>query len=312
MNPPAPNVSPASAHAPHPLRPRIIILGGGFAGVKCAGTLSDLLARDEAEILLFNTENHLVFTPLLADVIGASVNPLEVVVPLRQLLKGVSCRTEEILALDADGRAIEYRSSDGQRCRLSFDHLVLACGNVPNLHAVPGMADHAFPLKNIGDAIALRSHLMEQMEKAETCLDPERRRWYLSFIVVGGGYSGVEAAGEINDLIRGSARYFQNFSRNDIRVTLIHSRGQLLPEIGSGLRDFARAKMERAGVQIILNAYVSAASAEGVALANGTFVRGGTVVCTVGSSPRLPSSSVSMLPRKRGGSPPTPICGCRA
>ena len=156
-----------AAHAV-PIEKRIVILGGGFAGVKCAQTLSRAFARDDAEIVLFNAENHFVFTPLLADVIGSSVNPLDVVVPFRQLLSGVQCRTEEVVNLDTTKGEVEYNSSDGKTCRLHYDPLVLACGNLANLHAVPGMADHAFPLRNIGDAVALRSHVMEQMEKAET------------------------------------------------------------------------------------------------------------------------------------------------
>lgn len=278
---------------------RIIILGGGFAGVKCASTLRRELSPTEAEVVLFNTENHLVFTPLLADAIGASVNPLDVVVPLRQLVRGVACRTEEVLNLDQARQIIHYRNSDGFTCQLEFDHLVLACGNVANLHAVPGMADHAFPLKNIADAIALRSHVMEQMERAETCQDAERRRWHLSFIVVGGGFSGVEAAGEINDLVRSSARYFQNFRPEDASVTLVHSRDQILPEIGIGLREFARQRMEHAGVRFLLDATVSAATAEGVALGDGRFLPGGTVICTVGSSPSPLLERLS-VPKEKG------------
>ena len=278
---------------------RIVIVGGGFAGVKCAQTLSRTLSPNEAEIILFNGENHLVFTPLLADVIGSSINPLDVVVSLRQLLSGVLCRTEEILDLDIARNNVEYRSSDGQSCRLEYDHLVLSCGNVANLHAVPGMADHAFPLKNIGDAIALRSHVMEQMEKAETCSDPERRRWYLSFIIVGGGYSGVEAAGEINDLVRNSARYFQNFSAEDVTVTLIHSREEILPEIGHRLREFARRKMEQTGIKILLSTRVASATAEGVSLAGAEFVRGATIVCTVGSAP-APILQRLAVPKEKG------------
>ena len=278
---------------------RMIILGGGFAGVRCAQALRRALPRGEVEIVLFNAENHFVFTPLLADVIGASVNPLDVVVPLRQLLSGVVCRTEEVMNLEVARSEVEYWSSDGQACRLQYDHLVLACGNVANLHAVPGMADHAFPLKNNGDAVALRSHVMEQMEKAETCANPERRKWYLSFIIVGAGYSGVEAAGEINDLVRGSARYFQNFRAEDVTVTLVHSRDQILPEIGEKLREFARRKMENTGVRILLNARVASATAEGVALTDGGFVRGGTVVCTVGSSP-APIVERLAVPKEKG------------
>ncbi len=276
---------------------RIVIVGGGFAGAKCAHTLRRALPG--AEIMLFNAENHLVFTPLLAEVVGSSLNPLDVVVPLRQLLPGVHCRTEEVVRVDTSRREVEFRDGGGRAVRLRYDHLVLACGSVPNLAVVPGMADHAFPLKTIGDAVALRSHVMEQLERAETCTDAARRHWHLSFIVVGGGYSGVEAAGEINDLVRGSARYFQNFHAADVAVTLIHAREQLLPEIGAELRDFARRKLEQRGVRVRLNARVGAATGEGVVLDDGTVVAGGTIVCTVGSSP-APLVAQLAAPKERG------------
>src|SRR5207247_10238832 len=111
-----------------------------------------------------------------------------------------------------------------------------------------------------------------------------RRRWYLAVIGVGGGFSGVEAAGEINDLVRSSARYFQSFRREDVTVILIHSREQILPEISPDLRDFARKKMEKAGVKLVLNARVALATPEGVGLQDGQFLHGGTIVCTIGSS----------------------------
>jgi NADH:ubiquinone reductase (H+-translocating) len=163
--------------------PRVIIIGAGFAGVACAKQLRRASRR--IEIVLFNAENHIVFTPLLAEVVGAAINPMDVVVPLRQLLPGVHCRTEEVLDVDSSANEIAFRSADGLAAQLHYDHVVLACGSVPNLGVVPGMADHAFPLKGIGDAVALRSHVLEQMERAETCAITERRRQHLSFIVVG-------------------------------------------------------------------------------------------------------------------------------
>src|SRR5262245_35101666 len=131
------------------IKKRILILGGGFAGAKCAQTLRRLLPAEAAEIVVFNQENHLVFTPLLADVIGASVNPLDVIVPLRQLLPKVICRTEEVTHVDPTHNVVEFQSCDGKSSRLTYDHLVLACGSVANLNTVTGMADHAFPLKTI-------------------------------------------------------------------------------------------------------------------------------------------------------------------
>lgn len=266
---------------------RIVIIGGGFAGVKCADTLRRASVDPEIEIVLFNAENHIVFTPLLAEVVGAAINPLDVVVPLRQLLPGVHCRTEEVLEIDATANAVLFRGSEGGISRLAFDHLVLACGNVPRLGVVPGMADHAFALKNVGDAVALRAHVLERLERAETCTDPVRRRWHLSFIIVGGGYSGVEAAGEINDLVRDSARYFRNFRAADASVTLVHSRDELLPEIGPALRAFARRALEQRGIRVLLRERVESANVEGVVLGSGVTLAGGTIVCTVGSSPSL-------------------------
>jgi len=278
---------------------RIIIVGGGFGGVQCAKVLSRSLRPANAEVVLFNDENHLVFSPLLAEVVGSSVNALDVIVPLRQLLPRVFCRTEAVQAIDLARGEVEYEGNGGELARMPYDQLVLACGNVTNLNVVPGMADHAFPLKTVGDATALRSHIMEQMEKAEVCTDPERRRWHLTFVVVGGGFSGAEAAGEINDLVRSSARYFRTFCREDVAVILIHSREQILPEISPGLREFARKKMEHAGVKMFLNARVGLATPDGVGLQGGQFIRGGTVVCTVGSS-TAPVMARLAAPKEKG------------
>ena len=172
----------------------------------------------------------------------------------------------------------------GGALRLSYDHLVIACGNVTNLNVVPGMADHAFPLKTVADAAGLRAHLITQMEQAEVADDPARRALHLTVLVVGGGYSGVEAAGEINDLFRDSARYFRNWKKKDVKVILIHSRDQILPEISPGLRDFAKQKMERAGVEFVLNARANSATPEGVSLEGGRMLKGQTIVCTIGNS----------------------------
>ena len=278
---------------------KIIILGGGFSGVKCAQVLSKHLARDRAEIILFNEENHLVFSPLLAEVVGSSISPLDVVVPLRQLLPRVLCRTESVESIDLAANEIVFETEAGGTDRMHYDHLVIACGNVSNLNVVPGMADHAFPLKTIADAAELRSQIMEQMEQAEVCSDPERRRWRLTFIVVGGGFSGAEVAGELNDLARETSCYFHNFTEKDVTVTLIHSRDQVLPEISPRLRDFARKKMEKAGVNIVLNARVALATPEGVGLQDGKFIKGGTIVCTIGSS-AAPIIERLAVPKEKG------------
>lgn len=265
-------------------RTRIVIIGGGFGGVACARTLRRHLRRGDAEVTLFNRENHLVFSPLLADAVGSSLNLQDVIVPLRQLLPDVTCRTEEVRHVDLAARTVEFEGADGGARHLAYDHVVFACGSVANLNVVPGMADHAFPLKTVGDAAVLRTQVLQQLERAEVCEDAARRRWLCSFIVVGGGYSGVEAAGEINDLVRGSLRFYPRLQPDEVAVTLLHSRDQLLPEISPPLREFARDRMRAAGVAVRLNCRVQLATGEGVGTGDG-FVRGGTIVCTIGSSP---------------------------
>lgn len=264
-------------------RKRIVILGGGFGGVKCAKTLRKQLRPGDAEIVLFNKENHLVFSPLLADAVGSTLNLQDVVVPLRQLLPGVQCRTEEVTSIDLKANRVNFGGRNCGPGTLDFDHLVIAGGSISNLNVVPGMADHAHPLKTVGDAAVLRTHVLERLEQAEVCAEAARRRWLLSFIVVGGGFSGVEVAGEINDLIRTSRRFYTNIREEDLSVTLIHSRDQLLPEISPSLREFAREEMVEAGVTMRLNSRVLYATADGVGLKD-DFVRGGTIVCTIGTT----------------------------
>jgi len=281
------------------VRMKIKIIGGGFAGVKCALTLRRKLSRDEADIILYNSENYLVFQPLLAEVVGASISPDPVAVPLRQMLPGIYCRTEDITNIDVNNNCVEYLGDEGQKGQMYYDHVVIACGSSVNLGLISGMSDHAFPLKTVGDAVALRYHVMQQMENAEICDDVDRRRWYLSFVIVGGGFSGVEVAGEINDLVRDTRKFFRNIPNEDIKVTLVHSRDQLLPEVSSKLRDFTKVKMEQAGINVVLNRRVSYVTHEGVGFDGGVPIDGATIVCTVGNT-TTPVIQKLVAPKERG------------
>ncbi len=263
---------------------RVVIVGGGFAAVQFAKTLRSKLRASECEILLFNRENHMVFHPLLADVAGASINADAAATPLRQMLPGVDCRTERVQRIDLPSSEIEFDDGTGVLRRLHYDHLVIACGAESNLGIIPGMAEHAFAFKVMRDAIDLRQHVVRQLEQAEAASDPDRWRWHLSFIVVGAGFSGVEVAGEINELVRSSTRFYRNFKKEDVVVTLVHSQDHILPEVAPTLGEFARKKMEKAGINILLNTRAVAATHEGIELNNGKMVTGATVVCTIGTS----------------------------
>lgn len=264
-------------------RPAIVIVGGGFAGVYAARYLERRLPKDWA-IVLFSQENHLVFTPLLGNVVGSSINPMHVVWPIRQMVRRVVCRTAVITSIDLAAREVRYRTPANQPASQPFEHLVLACGSIVNLNIVPGMSAHGWPLKTMGDALVLRNHLIGLLEKAQVEPDPERRRLLLSVVVVGGGFSGVEVAGEIADLLGASRRFYPDIPRDEIKVTLLHSRDRLLPELPESLADFARRKMTARGIDVRLNARAAAVTERGVRLHGAGDVPAATVVCTIGNT----------------------------
>jgi NADH dehydrogenase len=263
---------------------RVVIIGGGFAAVKFAKTLRSELPSSRCEILLFNRENHMVFHPLLADVAGASINADAAAAPLRQMLPGVECRTERVQRIDVSDSEIEFDDANGALARLHYDHVVIACGAESNLAIVPGMTEHAFAFKVMRDALELRQHVVRQMENAEASNDLDRRRWHLSFLIVGAGFSGAEVAGEINELVRSSTRFYRNFHKDDVTVTLVHSQDQILPEVAPKLRAFAQKRMQKAGITILLNTRAVAATHEGIQLQDGRMLEGATVVCTIGTT----------------------------
>jgi NADH dehydrogenase len=147
------------------------------------------------------------------------------------------------------------------------------------------MAEHALPIKTMGDALAMRSHIIQQLEKAEVAPTSELKKEYLTFLIIGGGFSGTEVAGEINDFARISCRYYRDLSPEDVNVTLIHSRDLILPEIGDSLRRFAMKKMEKAGIHFVMNARATSVTADGVRLKDGRDLKGNTIVTTVGNVP---------------------------
>jgi len=284
---------------------RVVVVGGGFAAVQFAKTLRSKLRASECDILLFSRENHMVFHPLLADVAGASINADAAAAPLRQMLPAIECRTERVQRINLSSSEIEFDDGNGALTRLHYDHVVVACGAESNLGIIPGMSDHAFAFKVMRDAIELRQQIVRQMESAEAATDPNLRRWHLSFIIVGAGFSGVEVAGEINELVRSSTRFYQNFRKEDVVVSLVHSQGQILPEVAPKLREFARKKMEKAGITMLLNTRAVAATHEGVELNDGRMLTGATVVCTIGTA-ISPIVQALDVPKERGRIRTTP------
>ena len=202
-----------------------------------------------------------------------------------------------ITDIDLDRREIHYQAETAGVLR--YDQLVLACGTTVNVNALPGMAEHALALRTLGDTLFLRNRALERLEQAEMQDDAARRRWLMTFIVVGGGLSGVEVAGELSDFVRASLRYYPNIDRQDCQVILLHGGERILPELPASLAEFALTKMRSRGIDIRLTTLVARADERGVELRSGERIVGGTVICAVGTAPtelveRLP------VPKQRG------------
>ena len=266
----------------------VVIAGGGFAGAYCARELGRALGRTEGErrVALVAERNVLVFQPMLAEVAGSSLSPVDVVNPLRQFCRGVNVLQGTIQNIDWASKTLVL---DGGRFtrdhRLAFGHLVLALGNVTELSSVPGMAEYGWPMKNVADALRLRAALINRLEEANLVEDPGIRARLLTFVVVGGGYTGVETAGQIFDFIRQAHGFYANLRASAPRVVLVHSRAELLGEIGPELGAYARGVLQKRGVEIRLNSRVSAVTAGRVILADGSAIEANTVVTTIGSAP---------------------------
>ena len=269
-------------------RPRIVILGGGFAGVYTAMALERRLGRrDDFEIVLVNKENYLVFQPLLPEVISGSIGLTDVVSPLRSLLPRTDVHVRDVESVDLVLR--EVLTSPGFKPQphvIGYDHLVLALGNVTDFRGLPGLPEHALPFKNLGDALRLRNHVIRALEEAAIERDDaELRRQLLTFVVAGGGFSGVEVVAELNDFVRRAARRYRGIAPDEIRVLLLHSQDRILPEMDASLALFAQRILAARGVEVRLKSRLVAASGYEAIVTGGERIPTRTLVSTVPTSP---------------------------
>jgi len=272
----------------------IVIIGGGFAGSRLAERLERELP-DHWRIVLLSRENFITYNPLLPEVVGASLLPGHVIAPLRQITKRAQVYMVQVTEIDLVERTVRYLGEGSGEIR--YDELVLAVGQSANLDLVKGMARYALPLKTLGDSLFMRNRAIVRLEQAELQPDPELRRWLTSFVVIGGGFSGVEVAGELADFLRASRRYYR--SVDEVRVHVVHSADRLLPELSPGLGRFAERKMREQGIDVRLNARCARVDDRGITLADGEVLTAGTVICTIGTAPN-PLIAELPLPKSRG------------
>jgi NADH dehydrogenase len=239
------------------IKTRILILGGGFAGVTCALNLERELRNDPTvAISLVSETNALLFTPMLAEVAASSLEPTHISTPLRSSFRRTAVVRSQVAGINLANRRVQL--ADREKT-LPYDHLVLALGAVSRVPTGDGIAEHALEFKTLADAIRIRNRLIDVFDRADAERDEAKRRALLTFVVAGGGFSGAELVGGLNDFARGMLADYPNLPSDELRIILVHSRDRILPELSASLANYALERMRARGVTFELNARVSAA-----------------------------------------------------
>jgi NADH:quinone reductase (non-electrogenic) len=266
---------------------RIVILGGGFAGLHAAIHLDDTLARDpHMEVTLVNRENFFLFTPMLHEVAASDLDLTNIVNPVRKLLKRVKFFAGEVESIDVSRRSVTVSHGfDHHHHELPYDHLVIGLGSITNFFNLPGLAEEALTMKSLGDAIHLRNHLIGSLEEADTECSDNVRGPLLTFVVAGGGFAGVETIAGINDFVREAIHFYNNLRGGMLRIVLVHPGDVILPELGPKLGRYAQQKLSERGVEILVQTRVTAVMDHGIQLSNGEMIKTEALIWTAGTSP---------------------------
>jgi NADH dehydrogenase len=278
---------------------RIIVVGAGFAGLYAAMRLRRAVDLGH-RVTVVNPENFMQYQPFLPEVASGTIDPRAVVVPLRRVLRHCEIVIGEVEHVDHGSRIASVRLPDGRRTSLGYDVVVLAAGSWARVLPIPGLAEHAVGFKTVQEAIWLRNRVLSRLDLAEATDDPERRRAALTFVFVGGGYAGVEALGELEDLARDALRSYRGLRRSELRWVLVEAADQILPELGPALAGYARERLRERGIEVLLRTRLVSAEGALIRLSDGQAFAADTLVWTAGVKPS-PLAAASGFPVDGGG-----------
>lgn len=263
-------------------RTRILILGGGYVGMYTALGLQRRLRGGEAAVTVVDPQPHMTYQPFLPEAAAGAIEPRHVVVPLRRTLKQCHVLTARVTKISHADKKVTIEAPDGHLEDIEYDVLVVALGSVARLLPIPGLAEQGISFKTIGEAIYLRNHVLSKLDAASTTLDPEQRRKLLTFTFVGGGFAGIEALAELEDMARYATRYYENIEPEDLRWVLVEAAGRILPEVRESLGVYTVLQLERRGIEVYLSTLAKSFEDGHVVLSDGTEFDSDTIVWTAG------------------------------
>jgi NADH dehydrogenase len=291
---------PERPKAPEPEQKHIVILGGGFAGMTTAQNLEEMFGPDRSvSFILVSETNALLFTPMLAEVAGSSLEPSHISTPLRTSLRRTQVIRGRVSEVDFDGRRIRVAVEGGGVRELVYDQVVFALGAVSHYLGLKNVQELAFDFKSLLDAIRIRNHVIDMFEQADRETDHGLRRERLTFVIAGGGFAGVELAGALNDFSRGILADYPNISAEDLQIVLVHARDRILPELSESLGRYAQESMAMRGVTFRLNCRLKDCGPRRVILSDGE-VSARTLVWTAGTAPNPLLRTLPLETDRRG------------
>lgn len=283
-------------------RRNILILGAGFAGIATARSLERRLHPAQAEITIVGRDNFTLFTPMLPEVSAGGLETRHIVTPVRAQLRRARYVLGDVVAIDLDARVVDVRHSiTGAQRTLSYDHLVLALGSVTTTFGIPGVADHALPLKTLEDAERLRNRIIAALELADVTADPAERARLLTFVIVGGGYTGVEAAGELTDLFASIAKFYTSIAPSEVRIVLIEAGRTLLAGLPAGMGAYTATNLTGRGIELIMGDGVTGLDDRAIHLAGGRSIPTATVLWSAGVRPTSVLKDLPVPHARNGG-----------
>jgi NADH dehydrogenase len=262
---------------------RILLIGGGYVGLYAALRLERELGAEEAELTLVDPENFMVYRPLLAEVTSGTLEPRHALVPLRAALRRTRLIAGSLTEIDAATRTATVEVYDGERQHLSYDHLVVGVGATARLLPVPGLAEHGIGFNSVAEAMYLRDHVLRQLELASAATDPAARAKALSFVFVGGGYTGVEALAEAQDMAASVLGGYPGLRPEETRWVLVEAMDRILGTVPPSLSTHAQHELEHRGINVRLKTRVDSVADGVVRLSDGTEIPTDTLVWVTGT-----------------------------
>jgi NADH dehydrogenase len=262
------------------------VLGGGYVGMYTALRLQRRLRSDikakRVEIVVVDPRSYMTYQPFLPEAAAGSVEPRHVVVPLRRVLKHCEVLTGRVTGLDHARRTARIEPMRGEAYDLSYEVVVAAPGSVARTLPIPGLAETGIGFKQVEEAIALRNQILEKLDIATSVTDHAARRALLTFVFVGGGYAGIEALAELEDMARYATRYYPDLSKGDVRFVLVEAAGRILPEVSEDLGEYTVRELERRSIEVKLNTRLESCVGGHIVLSDGDEFDAETLVWTAG------------------------------